>query len=294
MHELGELITAMVTPFNEGSQLDLESAHKIMDHLIGHGSDGILLSGTTGESPTLTYKEKLSLFSYAVKKFKNKTKIIAGTGTNDTSASIEMSKEAERIGVDALLLVVPYYNKPPQQGLYKHFEAIASSVKTPIILYNVPSRTSCNLDAQTCVRLSEIENIVGVKEASGDISQASSIARDTGDDFLIYSGNDCDTLPILSIGGYGVISVASHIIGNDIKKMINVFKQGDTVEASKIHNHLMELFEAIFISTNPIPLKKALNLMGLKVGDVRLPLMDMEEEKLEKFKKILTRYNILK
>jgi len=294
MHELGELITAMVTPFDEELKLDLGSAHKLMDYLITNGSDGILLSGTTGESPTLSDKEKLRLFDYAVKQFKHKANIIAGTGSNDTAHSIEISREAERLGVDALLLVCPYYNKPSQEGLYKHFEAVASSVKIPVILYNVPSRTSSNLDAKTCVQLSKIDNIIGVKEASGDISQVSEIARDADDGFLIYSGNDCDTLPILSVGGYGVISVASHILGKDIKRMIGCFKDGDTRQAAEIHNRLMDLFKGIFIATNPIPVKKALNLMDIYVGPVRLPLCEMEEEKLDKLKKILKKYDVIR
>ncbi len=293
MHTLGELITAMVTPFNKESQLDLGSTRKLMEHLIDNGSDGILLSGTTGESPTLTDKEKLGLFDYAVKNFKNKTKIIAGTGSNDTGHSIEISQEAERIGVDALLLVVPYYNKPSQEGLYKHFKAIACSVKIPIILYNVPSRTSCNLEPQTCIKLSEIDNIAGVKEASGDINQSALIARDTADDFLIFSGNDADTLPILSVGGYGVISVASHIAGREIKEMIHLFKQGEVSKASQIHNQLIDLFQGIFMDTNPVPVKKALNLMNIEVGEVRMPLCGMGKEKLSKLKKILKRYNAI-
>ncbi|MGM0364986.1 MAG: 4-hydroxy-tetrahydrodipicolinate synthase [Actinomycetota bacterium] len=293
MVELGELITAMVTPFDGQFQMDLGSAHKLMDHLIRNGSDGILLSGTTGESPTLSDQEKVDLFKFAVENFKGKAKIIAGTGSNDTAHSIEISKEAERLGVDALLLVVPYYNKPSQKGLYRHFEAIASSVKTPVILYNVPSRTSCNLDAETCIQLSKIDNIIGVKEASGDISQASAIARDAEDGFLIYSGNDCDTLPLLSVGGYGVISVASHIAGKEIKKMISYFKQGDNRGAAEIHSRLMDLFKGIFIATNPVPVKKALNLMNMGVGPVRLPLYEMEEAKLNKFKQILKKYNAI-
>ncbi len=293
MFALGELITAMVTPFNKELQVDLDAAHTLMDYLISNGSEGILLSGTTGESPTLTDQEKLSLFRYAVKNFGNRAKIIAGTGTNDTGHAVVLSQEAEKMGVDALLLVVPYYNKPSQTGLYKHFETIAGAVKIPVILYNVPSRTSCNLDAKTCIQLAEIDNIVGVKEASSQFGQISLIVRNTPEDFLVYSGNDGDTLPILSIGGYGVISVASHIAGKQIQEMIRCFKEGRSQEAADIHGTLMDLFEAIFITTNPIPIKTALNLMDIKVGEVRLPLCEMEKDTLAKFKNTLKKYHLI-
>ncbi|GAG70975.1 unnamed protein product, partial [marine sediment metagenome] len=236
MINMGEVITAMVTPFDKNYSLDLNSCSRLLNYLIdGEESDGILLSGSTGESPTLDDDEKIKLFKFAKDNFGDRVKIIAGTGSNDTRHSIELSKEAESIGVDCLLLVVPYYNKPSQWGLFKHFEAIASEVKTPIIIYNVPSRTSSNISSKTCVELSKIDNICGIKEASGDMRQISEIIRDTDDDFLVYSGNDGDTLPILSLGGYGVISVASHIIGKEIKEMIASFKRGDFREAAKMH-----------------------------------------------------------
>lgn len=294
MANIGEVITAMVTPFDNNLGLDLEACGKLIEHLIENGSDGILLAGTTGESPTLSDEEKLKLFSFAKKNYGDKTKIIAGTGSNDTKHSIELSKEAERIGVDYLLLVTPYYNKPTQWGLYKHFETIAREVKLPIIIYNVPSRTSCNISSQTCVELSRIDNICGVKEASGDLKQIAEIIRDSEKDFLVFSGNDADTLPILSIGGYGVISVASHIIGKEIKKMVSYFKQGKVKEALSLHSYWLDLFYGIFITTNPIPIKEALNLKGIKVGLPRPPLYPMEEKQLEQFKNILLKYEIIK
>lgn len=294
MIDIGEVITAMVTPFDEGYNLDLEACAKLIDYLIESGSDGILLSGTTGESPTLSDEEKCKLFKFAKNRVGGKVKIIAGTGSNDTKHSVELSKEAEKIGVDYLLLVAPYYNKPTQWGLYKHFEAIASEVKIPIILYNVPSRTSCNISSKTCIELSKIDNICGVKEASGNLKQIAEIIRDSGEDFLVFSGNDGDTLPILSLGGYGVISVASHIIGKEIKKMISYFKQGKTVEASKLHCYLADIFYGIFITTNPIPIKEALNLKGIRVGPPRPPLFPMEEKDLQIFKNILLKYKIIK
>jgi 4-hydroxy-tetrahydrodipicolinate synthase len=293
MVNMGEVITAMVTPFDKNYNLDLESCCRLIDFLIKNGSDGILLSGTTGESPTLSDEEKIELFGFAKKNFGDKTKIIAGTGSNDTKHSIELSKEAEKIGVDALLLVTPYYNKPSQMGLYKHFEAISSEVKIPIILYNVPSRTSRNIDSRTCIELSKIDNICGVKEASSDMKQIAEIIRDTDEDFLVYSGNDGDTLPILSLGGYGVISVASHIIGNEIRKMISCFKNGGISEASRLHRCFLDIFYGIFITTNPVPIKEALNLKGMRVGPTRPPLYQMEEGDLQRFKNILKKHKII-
>jgi 4-hydroxy-tetrahydrodipicolinate synthase len=290
----GELITAMVTPFDKNYNIDKDAALQMMEHLIKNGSDGILISGTTGESPTLDDEEKLKLFKLAVKNFKNKTKIIAGTGTYNTKHSVELSKEAEQVGVDGLLLVTPYYNKPNQAGLFEHFAKIAGSVKIPVIIYNVPSRTSCNINAKTCIELSNIENITGIKEASSDFKQIAEIIRSTREDFMVYSGNDGDTLPMLSIGAYGVISVASHIVGNEIKRMISSFKNGNVVEAARLHNYLLDIFYGIFITTSPIPIKEALNLSGVYAGPTRLPLCAMNEVDLEAFKNILSKYNIIK
>jgi len=294
MIDIGEVITAMVTPFDKNNNLDLDSCGKLMNYLIDEqSSDGILLSGSTGESSTLDDEEKIKLFKFAKDNFGDKVKIIAGTGSNDTRHSIELSKEAEKIGVDCLLLVAPYYNKPSQRGLFKHFEAIASEVRTPIIVYNVPSRTSSNISANTCVELSKIDNICGIKEASSDIRQISEIIRNTGKDFLVYSGNDGDTLPILSLGGYGIISVASHIIGNEIKQMIKSFKSGDFRKAAELHRDLVDIFYGIFITTNPVPIKEALNLKGINVGPCRLPLCPMEDKELAGFKEILKRHKII-
>jgi len=293
MLDIGEVITAMVTPFDKNYKLDLESCGKLLEYLINEGSDGILLSGSTGESSTLDDKEKIELFKFAKDNFGSRVKIIAGTGSNDTKHSIELSKEAEKIGVDCLLLVAPYYNKPSQWGLFKHFEAIAGEVKIPIILYNVPSRTSSNISSRTCVELSKIDNICGIKEASGDMRQISEIIRDTDESFLVYSGNDGDTLPILSIGGYGVISVASHIICREIKEMISSFKRGDLNKAAEMHRNLLDIFYGIFIATNPVPIKEALNLKGITVGPCRLPLCRMEEKELSVFKDILKRHRII-
>jgi 4-hydroxy-tetrahydrodipicolinate synthase len=291
MMNYGDVITAMVTPFDKEFNLDLEQAKNLMDHLMSSGSDSILLSGTTGESPTLTDEEKFRLFELGVKNSAGNVKIIAGTGCYDTKHSIELSKEAEKIGVDCLLLVTPYYNKPGQASLLKHFAAIASEVKVPIILYNVPSRTSCNIDAKTCIELSKINNIVGVKEASSNFRQISEIIRNTDDSFMVYSGNDGDTLPMLSLGGDGVISVASHLVGNQIKAMIDSFKSGNISEASRLHNWLLDIFYGIFITTNPVPIKYALNLGGIDVGPTRPPLYAMTEDESARFKAILKKYD---
>lgn len=291
--DFGEVITAMVTPFDDAGKLNLETTGQLVEHLISNGSDSILLSGTTGESPTLTDDEKIELFTYVVKKYGSKTKIIAGTGSNDTKHSIELSKEAEKAGVDAVLLVTPYYNKPNQTGLFKHFEAVASEIKIPVILYNVPSRTLCNISAKLCIELSKIKNIIGIKDASTDFRQIADIISGTPDGFLVYSGNDGDTLPMLSLGAHGVISVASHLIGNEIKKMISLFKEGSIAEAAKLHRWLLDMFYGIFIVSNPIPIKAAVNLYGINVGNPRLPLTCMSDSEAEEFKKILAKYNLI-
>ena len=293
MIDFGDVITAMVTPFNEDLSLDLDQAKNLMEHLFNSGSDSILLSGTTGESPTLTDEEKYELFDIGVKNAGDNVKIIAGTGSYDTKHSIELSKEAEKIGVDGLLLVTPYYNKPGQASLIKHFEAIASEVTIPIILYNVPARTACNIDAKTCIELSGIDNVVGVKEASSDLRQIAEIIRNTDDSFLVYSGNDGDTLPIMALGGNGVISVASHLVGLQIKEMIDHFRSGRTAEAAKLHNWLLDIFYGIFITTNPVPIKYALNLTGIHVGPTRPPLYGMTEDESRRFKSVLKKYDLI-
>ncbi len=293
MNNFGELITAMVTPFDKDYNLALDCCTKLINHLIDQASEGVLLSGSTGESATLDDNEKIKLYKFVKDNFGSKIKVIAGTGSNDTRHSVELSKEAEKIGVDGLLLVAPYYNKPSQWGMLKHFEAIAGEVKIPILLYNVPSRTSSNISSRVCVELSKIDNICGIKEASGNMRQIAEIIRDTDKDFLVYSGNDGDTLPILSLGGHGVISVASHIVGRKIKEMIIGFKTGDFRKAAELHRDLVDIFYGIFIDTNPVPIKEALNLKGIDVGTCRLPLCSMDDEKLQSFKEILKRYKVI-
>ena len=278
MPEIGRLLTAMVTPFDNEGGVDYEQAKKLALALLSSGSDGLVVVGTTGESPTLIRSEELRLFREVKTAIGDRGTVIAGTGSNSTAEALEVTREAERIGVDGCLLVVPYYNKPTQEGLYQHFKTIAQSTTLPCILYNVPSRTVTNLAAETVIRLSQIDNIIGVKEASGNLEQIARILSQTDEDFLVWSGNDSDTLPILSLGGYGVISVASHLVGNQISDMINSYINGKVTEAAGIHRRLMPLFSNLFIVSNPIPIKYALNHIGFRVGKPRLPLTESDEK----------------
>ena len=292
MKKLGRLLTAMVTPFDEEGMVDYEQVRKLALALLDSGSDGVLVVGTTGESPTLIRQEELRLFSEVKSAVGERGAVIAGTGSNSTAEALEVTKEAERIGVDACLLVVPYYNKPTQEGLYQHFKTIAQSTDLPCILYNEPSRTVTNLSAETVIKLSQIDNIIGVKEASGNLGQISQIISNTGEDFLVWSGNDSDTLPILALGGYGVISVASNLVGNQIKEMIDSFTSGKTDKAAEIHRHLLPLINALFIVSNPIPVKYAVNYVGFRVGKPRLPLTEPDEKTATIIKATLKNYKI--
>ncbi|MFC1972002.1 4-hydroxy-tetrahydrodipicolinate synthase [Chloroflexota bacterium] len=289
---IGRLITAMVTPFDEKGEVDYEQAKKLALALLESGSEGLVVVGTTGESPTLVREEEYRLFAEVKSAVGNRGAIIAGTGSNSTAEAVIATREAERIGVDACLLVVPYYNKPTQEGLYQHFRTIAQSTSLPCILYNVPARTVTNLAADTVIRLSRIDNIIGVKEASGNLEQISEIISNTNDDFLVWSGNDSDTLPMLALGAYGVISVASHLVGNQLKKMMDSFISGKVEEAAAIHRHLLPLVNALFILANPIPLKYALNHIGFPVGKTRLPLTEPDEKSAASIKDVIKAYDI--
>ncbi len=293
--ELGRLITAMVTPFDPLGAVDYTQARKLAKALIDSGSDGIVVVGTTGESPTVTWEEEHRLFREIESIVGKSGAVIAGTGSNSTEEARENTIRAEEWGVDACLLVVPYYNKPTQEGLYQHFKTIAESTALPCILYNVPSRTVTNLSSDTVIRLAGIKNIVGLKEASGDMEQAARVIRGTReirDDFVVWSGNDADTLPMMAIGAYGVISVASHLVGNQIKDMINNFASGNTARAAEIHRDLVPLFKDLFIISNPIPVKYALNHVGFPVGGVRLPLTEADEKTAAIVRETLKRYKI--
>ncbi|MFC1898882.1 4-hydroxy-tetrahydrodipicolinate synthase [Chloroflexota bacterium] len=292
MKDLGRLLTAMVTPFDDKGEVDYEQARKLALALLDSGSDGLVVVGTTGESPTLVQQEELRLFREIKDAVGDRGAVVAGTGSNSTAEAIEATREAERIGVDGCLLVVPYYNKPTQEGLYQHFKAIAESTSLPCILYNVPSRTATNMAAETVIRLSLIDNIVGVKEASGNMAQVSRIISNADGDFKIWSGNDGDTLHILTLGGYGVISVASHLVGNQLKDMIDSFLNGKIAKAAEIHRHLLPLIDALFVIANPIPVKYAVNLAGLNVGETRLPLVKPDEKTAALIRDILKSFKI--
>jgi 4-hydroxy-tetrahydrodipicolinate synthase len=292
MAKLGRLITAMVTPFDEQGKVDFAQAKKLARALLNSGSDGVVASGTTGESPTLSREEKLRLFAEVKEAVGEKGTVIAGTGNYNTAESAELTREAEKTGVDAILLVVPYYNKPTQEGLYQHFKTIASATKLPCIVYNVPTRTVTSLAPETVIRLSKIDNIIGVKEASGNLEAVARIVEGTGKDFLVYSGNDSDTLPVLALGGYGVISVISHLVGKQIREMMEKFLAGQSQEAAAIHRRLLPLVNAMFIVSNPIPVKYALNKVGFRVGKPRLPLLEPDEKSATSIDATLKNYRI--
>ncbi|HLZ73240.1 MAG TPA: 4-hydroxy-tetrahydrodipicolinate synthase [Dehalococcoidia bacterium] len=287
MVEIGRLLTAMATPFDRGGEIDFNQAGRLARALLDSGSDGLVVAGTTGEAPTLTTKEKWQLFATVKKATGGRGAVVAGTGNYNTAESIELSREAERIGVDALLLTVPYYNKPSQEGLFRHFEAIARNTTLPCILYNVPSRTVTDMSAETTIRLSHIPNIIGIKEASGNLAQISSIIQGARGDFRVWSGNDEDTLPVLAIGGYGVVSVLSHLVGAQIQQMIQAFVNGSNEKAAEIHRRLLPLVKAMFLIGNPAPLKYALNQSGFNVGEPRLPLVPPDEPVAAKIREAL-------
>ncbi|WP_417900513.1 4-hydroxy-tetrahydrodipicolinate synthase [Bacillus haimaensis] len=281
MINFGKVLTAMVTPFDNNGNIDFEKTTLLVNHLIKNGTDALVVAGTTGESPTLSTEEKLALFSHVVEVAAGRIPVIAGTGSNNTRASIDLSNKAEEIGVDAIMLVAPYYNKPTQEGMYQHFKAIAAETVLPVMLYNVPGRTVANMSVDTTVRLAEIENIVAVKEASGNLDAMTEIIANTPDDFLLYSGDDGLTLPVLSVGGNGVVSVASHVIGNEMQEMIQAFEDGEHAKAAKLHQTLLPIMKGMFSAPSPTPVKTALQLKGMDVGGVRLPLVPLSQEERE-------------
>ncbi len=277
----GQVLTAMVTPFDAEGAIDDAGVVRVVEHLLANGSDGLVVCGTTGESPTLTHEEKLHLFREVKKTVSGRGTVIGGTSSYDTAASIALTREAAEIGLEAALLVVPPYSKPSQEGLYRHFRAIAEAVPNlPCVLYNVPGRTAQNLDAATTLRLArEVPNIVATKEAGGNLLQCAEIYAGKPADFQIYSGDDGLTLPILSVGGAGVVSVSAHLVGADMKAMHTAFFRGDFQEASRLNAKMLPIVRSLFQPTapSPVPLKAALNLLGLKVGGVRLPLVEATE-----------------
>ncbi|BAU65397.1 dihydrodipicolinate synthase [Stanieria sp. NIES-3757] len=290
----GRVVVAMVTPFADDGSVDYEVAEKLAVHLVDNGNDGLVICGTTGESPTLTWDEEYELFQVLKKAVGHRAKIIAGTGSNSTHEAIAATQKAAKLGLDGSLQVVPYYNKPPQEGLYQHFKAIALACPDlPLMLYNVPSRTSRNLEAETVARLAEIDNIIAIKEASGDLEQACQIRRLTPDSFAIYSGEDALTLPLLTVGSVGVVSVASHLVGKQMQEMIEAFAQGNNQLAQEIQLKLFPLFKILFATTNPIVVKAALNLQGWQVGSLRPPLCELQLDLTEKLKAILKELSLL-
>ena len=293
MEKIGRLITAMVTPFKPNGEVDFDKAAETANFLADNGSEGVVVHGTTGESPTLTHEEEYELYKVVKGAVGNKISVIAGTGSNSTQTTINSTKRAQEIGVDAALLVVPYYNKPSQEGLWRHFKAVADNTSLPLIIYNIPGRTGINMLPETIARVSQIENFIGVKDAAGDVNQTSMIRALTRDNFLIWSGDDSLTLPMMSVGGYGVISVASHIAGKEIRMMIDSFVAGNTAEAAKVHVRLMPLFKVLFITSNPSPVKYALELIGLDCGKTRLPLVEPLENEKEQIKKVLRDLRII-
>ena len=274
--ELGRVITAMATPFRKDGSLDLEGARRLAGHLLDHGSDGLVVAGTTGESPTLTHEEKRDLWAAVAEVARGRASLIAGTGTYSTAESIELSQTAEEVGADALLVVTPYYSKPPQSGLAAHFKAIAASTALPIILYDIPGRTARKIEHATLLELAEVPNIVGVKDAAADLAGTAKLAAEAPG-FRIWSGDDALTLPMLAVGAVGVVSVASHIVGHRLAEMVAAHDKGDVEGAAQINRELVPIFEALFITSNPIPLKAALEMLGLPGGPVRLPLVDATE-----------------
>ena len=282
-------MTAMITPFTERGAVDFAKAAELARNLVACGNDGLIITGTTGEGPTLNEDEKLELYR-VTKRAVGSASIVAGTGNYNTAESVHLSREAELCGVDGLLLVVPYYNNPPQEGLYQHFKAIAEATSLPCILYNVPPRAPRNLEASTLKRLAEIDNIVGVKEASGKLEQFNAVMSAVPDDFLVYSGNDSDTHTVMSLGGYGVISVAAHLVAGRIKQMIDLLAEGRTAEAATIHLELLPLVDALFWQPNPMPVRAALNELGFDVGKPRLPLVDLTAAEKDRLRAVLARY----
>jgi len=293
MVKFGRVLTAMVTPFDSNLQINYQTVQELAIRLIESGSDGIVVAGTTGESPTLTRKEKLTLFKVIVEAVGGRGTVIAGTGSYDTIESVELTKEAERTGIDGVMLVAPYYNKPSQEGLYRHFAAIAGETSLPVVIYNIPGRTGVNITVETMIRLAALPNIVAVKEASGNLGQVSEIYEKAPKDFLIYSGDDTLTLPVMSIGGVGIISVAAHIVGRRIQEMVNAFCRGDLASAIRINNEINPLNRALFVNTNPIMVKAACNLLGFKVGGMRLPMIDASPAEFKIMQETLKQLGLL-
>ncbi len=289
----GSVVTAMVTPFKQDHSLDLAAARSLAAHLYERGSESLVVAGSTGESPTLNHKEKLELFRAIVEVADGKGKVIAGTGTYDTAETLELSREAEQLGADGLLLVTPYYNKPPQRGLLEHFRMVADAVRIPVVAYNIPGRTGIRIEHDTLLRMAEVPNIVGVKDSTGDFQAISRLISEAPPDFEVYSGDDWATFGYLCLGAVGVVSVAGHLVGTRIRQMCDLIAAGDIPAARKIHEELTPLFNALFITSNPIPVKTALEMIGQPVGPPRLPLVPATTEERDRIHKALVDAGLL-
>ncbi|GLY10434.1 4-hydroxy-tetrahydrodipicolinate synthase [Pseudobacillus badius] len=287
MISFGRVSTAMVTPFDSKENVDFERTTQLVNYLINNGTDSLVVAGTTGESPVLTAEEKVALFRHTVKVADGRVPIIAGTGSNNTRQSIDLTRKAEEAGVDAIMLVAPYYNKPNQEGLYQHFKAVAEATSLPVMIYNIPGRSSVNIEPQTVIKLSKLPNVVAVKEASGNLDAVTEIIAGTDEEFQVYSGDDSLTLPILSIGGAGIVSVASHVVGNEMQQMVSAFLEGNYKEAAKIHQQLLPLMKQLFAAPSPVPVKTALQLKGMDMGSVRLPLVPLVEAERTALQKLI-------
>ena len=290
----GRLLTAMVTPFGPDLEIDLNRAQELAVDLVKRGNDGLVISGTTGESPTLTKAEKSSLFTAVLEALDGSAPVIANVGNNNTADSVAFAKEAEQLGVDGLMAVVPYYNKPPQEGLYRHFKAIAEAVEIPVIVYNIPGRSVINMDTSTTLRLAhDVPNIVGVKEASGKLDQIADIAAGAPDGFVVYAGDDEITLPLMALGGYGVIATIGNVAPEGMREIIDYMAAGEPVKALASHMKLQPLMKELFITTNPIMVKAALRVSGFDVGGVRLPLVDATDTQVASIERVMKAVGVL-
>lgn len=285
--------TALITPFKDG-EVDVERLRDLVDFQIANGTDGLVPCGSTGETATMTEKEDELVIGTVIEVAAGRVPVIAGTGSNDTRKAIQYTKVAQRLGANGALMVTPYYNKPTQEGLFQHFQAVAEATDIPIVLYNVPGRTGSNVLPETVARLAEIKNIVGIKEASGNVEQISDIVRLCGPDFVVLSGDDALTLPILAVGGVGVISVVANILPGPVAELCRSFAQGDLKRAKELHHYLASLTKALFLETNPIPVKTAAGLLGMCSPELRLPLCPMSDSNLQKLKRVLADYGLLK
>jgi len=293
MARFGRVVTAMVTPFTDDLSLDVDRAQELAGWLVDHGSDGLVVTGSTGESATLTDEEKVTMWRAVAEAVGDRATVIAGTGTYDTAHSIHLGEEAEKAGADGLLIVTPYYNKPPQRGLIEHFTRIAGATSLPILAYNIPGRTGLRIEHDTLLRMAEVENIVAVKDSTGDFDAIAHLVRAAPDGFEVYSGDDWAIFGYVGLGAVGVVSVASHLVGERIGQMIDQLEGGDMASARKLHYELLPVFDAMFITSNPIPLKKAMELIGQPVGRPRLPLLEATQDETGRIEVALKESGVL-